>query len=130
MEQSENISQKPGSVLVIEDELFLVEAYRAKFDKEGISVRFITNGSDAIDEIGKEAPRVILLDLMLPGVNGFDILGAIKKNEQWKDVPVIVLSNLSQEKDIGRCAELGAKEFIVKANTKLSDIIQKVKQYL
>jgi CheY-like chemotaxis protein len=131
MSDNNDTSQKLGTVLVIEDELFLVEAYRMKFAKEGVNAQFVTNGAEAVALLTKQGPpSVILLDLLLPEVSGFEVLGAIRKNDQWKDVPVLILSNLSQVKDIERCKELGVVEFIVKANTKINDIVEKVKPYV
>ena len=72
----------------------------------------------------------MLLDLMLPKVNGFEVLSQIRGNEQWKNVPVIILSNLGQQQDIQRGKELGVKEYIVKANIKINDVVEKIKQYL
>lgn len=126
-------SSSPASekkVLVIEDELFLVDAYRAKFEKEGVHAQFVTNGKEAMALLDGDPPGAVLLDLMLPGVSGFDILTSIRQNERWKSVPVLVLSNLSQPKDIKRCEELGITEFVIKANTRINDIVAKVKAQL
>lgn len=123
-----NISKK--KVLVVEDDQFLVKAYEIKLKKEGIEVWVARDGNEAISFLEREKPNIVLLDLMLPGINGFDVLLAIRKNEKWKDVPVIILSNLGQDQDMQRGKELGASEYLVKANTKISDIVEKVKKYL
>lgn len=117
-------------ILVVEDEPFLVDAYRVKFAKEGVPARFVSDGMEALALLRGEPPALVLLDILLPGISGFEILKAIKENERWKNVPVLVLSNLSQPKDVGRCMELGASEFIVKADTKINDIALRVKKYL
>lgn len=118
-------------VFIIEDDDFLVRAYKYIFEKEGISVWVATDGDQAkmyLDE--KPAPRVVLLDLMLPGISGFDILEAIGKNEKWKSVPVIILSNLGQPEDIQRGKDLGAIDYLVKANTDITNIVSRVKEFL
>jgi DNA-binding response OmpR family regulator len=118
------------SVLIIEDDLFLVKAYQVKFQKEGIETKIASDGKEALALLEKEPPAVVLLDLMLPGISGFTVLETIRKNDKWKNVPVLILSNLGQPQDIERGKDLGVKDYIVKANVKISDIVAKVKQWL
>lgn len=118
------------TVLIIEDDLFLVKAYQVKFQKEGIETKIASDGKEALALLEKEPPAVVLLDLMLPGISGFTVLEAIRKNDKWKNVPVLILSNLGQPQDIERGKDLGVKDYIVKANIKISDIVAKVKQWL
>ncbi|MDP3057815.1 MAG: response regulator [bacterium] len=129
---NQNKSGKIGKViLLIEDDALLVKAYEAKFKKEGLNVWIIMNGTEAIKSLEKDPPSLVLLDLMLPGASGFDVLRAIKNNEKWKNIPVVVLTNLGQNQDIERIKEIGeVKEYIIKANMKISDIIEKIKKYL
>ena len=117
-------------VFVVEDDVFLVKAYQIKFEKVGVEVWAVTDGKEALKFLGKDPPNVVLLDLLLPGVSGFDILAEIRKNEKWKNVPVYILTNLSQSEDVERAKALGVEEFLVKANTKINDIVEKVKKYL
>lgn len=122
-------SAQKKNILVIEDDMFLVKAYQVKLEKEGFGVWVATDGKEAIEFLKKDPPALVLLDLMLPYASGFDILNSIKKQDGWKQVPVIVLSNLGQDQDIERAKALGISEYLVKANTKISDIAAKVKSY-
>jgi len=115
---------------VVEDDVFLVKAYQIKLEKEGVEVWIANDGKEALTYLEKdEVPNVVMLDLMLPHMSGFDILAEIRKNPKWKNVPVLILTNLGQPQDMERCRELGVAEYIVKANTKINDVIMKVRQY-
>lgn len=117
--------------MAIEDDKFLIKVYQLKFEKEGFLVRIANDGKEAMDFLEKDdIPDIILLDLMLPVINGFEVLSAIKKKEKWKNIPVIILSNLGQVSDVKKAKDLGAIEYIVKSNSKINDIVEKVKQYL
>jgi len=117
-------------VFVVEDDVFLVKAYQIKLEKEGVEVWIANDGKEALTYLEKdEVPNVVMLDLMLPHMSGFDILAEIRKNPKWKNVPVLILTNLGQPQDMERCRELGVAEYIVKANTKINDVIMKVRQY-
>jgi DNA-binding response OmpR family regulator len=121
---------KQKKVLVIEDDPFLVRAYEIKFKNVGLEADIATNFEEIEAALKRTAPTVILLDLMLPGISGFDILEQIqKKSGDWAKVPVIVVSNLSQPSDIERGKKLGAVEYLVKSNTKFADIAKKVISY-
>jgi len=122
--------EKKKVVFVIEDDLFLVKAYKIKFQKEGAEVWVSTDGKEALSFLEREPPNIVLLDLMLPGLSGFEVLAAIRENERWKNVPVIILTNLGQPQDIERGKQLGIEDYIVKANVKIDDVVKKVKKYL
>ena len=122
--------EKKKVILVVEDDSFLVKAYQVKFEKEGIEVLVATDGKEALAFLEKEPPNVVLLDLMLPILSGFDVLVAIRKNSKWKKVPVLVLSNLGQSEDIKKCQELGIEDYIVKANVRINEVVEKVKKFL
>lgn len=125
----DNQKKEKRTVLVVEDDFFLVQAYQDKFEKEGVNVLTAMDGRTALSFLEKDPPDAVLLDLMLPGVNGFDVLVAIKQNTKWKSVPVIILTNLGQDQDMKRGLSLGANEYIVKANIKISDLVEKIKFY-
>lgn len=119
-------------ILLIEDDVFIQKAYQLKFTKENIRTEAVGNGKQAMEllETRKEKPSVIMLDLMLPFVSGFEILAKITATKEWQHIPVIVLSNLSQETDIEKAKKMGAKAFLVKADIKIDDVVKKVKEYL
>lgn len=132
MPTAKKSAKKKGksTIFIVEDEVLLVKAYQAKFEKEKAEVWIASDGKEALSYLKKDPPNIVLLDLMLPGVSGFDILEAIRKNDKWKKVPVIVLTNLGQLQDVDRCKALGIEEYIIKANSKINDVAEKVKKYL
>ena len=127
---TENQSPTKKTLLVIEDEEFLVKAYKTILEQEDIDVLVARNGDEAIAFLERDPPDLVLLDLMLPGMDGFEVLQALRANEHWKQVPVIVTTNLGQAKDLERTKQLGATDYWVKADTTMDEIIEKVKQYL
>ena len=129
-EAEKDTATKKKIVFVIEDDLFLIQAYQIKLEKEGVEIWTATNGKEALSFFDKGPANIVLLDLMLPGVNGFEFLTALKKNERWKNVPVIVLTNLSQPENMKIAKDLGAVDYIVKAETKINDVMERIKKYL
>lgn len=117
-------------VLVIEDDPFYFNIYKMKLEKEGITAEVALNGEAALIIARKEKPVLIVTDLIMPGKDGFEVLKELKADPILCDVPVIVLSNLSQEEDMRRVKELGAAEYLVKANISIQDVIEKVKGYI
>ena len=117
-------------IFIIEDDPFLVKAYQLKFSQEGYEVLTAMDGKEALSFLDREPAGVVLLDLMLPGASGFDILTAMRGNDRWKDVPVIILSNLGQAQDIAHGKELGAQDYLVKANVVMEEVVERVKKYV
>jgi CheY-like chemotaxis protein len=117
-------------VLVIEDDPFYANIYKMKLKKENIFAEVAVNGDAALLIARKQKPSLILTDLIMPGKDGFQTLKELKEDPALKDIPVVVLSNLSQAEDVQRVMDLGAKEYIVKSNVPIADLIQKIKDYL
>ena len=117
-------------VLIVEDDPFYSNIYKTKLEKENIPAAVVGNGKDAFTSLALEQPKVILLDLVLPEQDGFAILEAIKKDDKIKDIPVVILSNLSDPIDFKRTQQLGAKEYLVKANVSLQEVVDKVRKYI
>tara|TARA_B100000745_G_scaffold294310_1_gene237153 strand:+ start:11314 stop:11697 length:384 start_codon:yes stop_codon:yes gene_type:complete len=118
--------ESPLKLLVVEDEPFLRDLLLMKFNNENVNVTYTDQGEDALRLAQEERPAAILLDLVLPGMSGFEILHKLKESEETKDMPVIVLSNLGQESDIDRCVEAGAAKVLVKAHSSPAAIIATV----
>jgi len=116
--------------LVIEDDRFLLKAYEIKFNKEGLGVITASDGITGLELAKKEKPNLIILDLMLPKMNGFEFLKKIKSDDELKNIPVVALSNLGQRNDYDRTISLGAKEYFIKTNYTLEEIAEKIKRYL
>lgn len=121
---------KPRKILVVEDETFLVKIYSVKLKKEGFDVAIATDGEEAVKLAAELKPDLILLDLILPKLNGFEALERMRQNPVNKTTPVLVLSNLGQEEDIKRAEGLGATDYLVKANFSIQDIVAKIKEVL
>lgn len=120
-------NQKP-KVLMIEEDRFLRKVYRDKFSQLGFEFLEATNGEEGLNKVIYEKPNVVILDLMLPKKNGFDVLIDIKRNKNTQTIPVIILSNLGQESDIKRGLSLGAEDYLVKPEVSLSEVVNRVKE--
>ena len=117
-------------VLVVEDDKFLRELFVKKLFTEGFEVKNSVDAQGAFEILEQEKPDIILLDLILPGIDGFEILGKIKADQSLAAIPVLILSNLGQQEDIDRAMSLGAYDFLVKANFTLDEIVERVKKVL
>jgi two-component system, OmpR family, alkaline phosphatase synthesis response regulator PhoP len=113
-------------VLVIEDDVFLQNLEVSNLEKNGFEVVPVSTGEEAMKKIHEPNIDIILLDIVLPDFDGFEILKKIKTDKLLKNIPVIIFSNLSDEKDIEKGRELGANEFLVKSNFTLGELIQKI----
>ena len=117
-------------VLIIEDDPFLLRMYAEKFEIEGFAVYVADDGQKGIRVAHKELPDIVLLDIILPKVTGFDVLKELKSSDETKNIPIILLTNLSQRDDIDRGMELGASDYLIKAHFMPSEVVDKVKQIL
>lgn len=126
-----NLQQNTAiKILIIEDDKFLKEILAKKFIKEGMNIIQTETAEKALELLKTEPPQIILLDLLLPGMHGFELLKNLKKDPAVSHIPVIILSNFSEEKDIQTAISLGAKDFLVKALSTPDEIIKKVKDIL
>ncbi|MFA6271807.1 MAG: response regulator [Patescibacteria group bacterium] len=117
-------------ILLIEDDKMLLEMYTAKFTREGFEIATAENGSDGLKAARDTKPDMILLDIIMPKLDGFATLKEIRKDENIKDVPVILLTNLGQDQDIQKGKDLGADDYFVKANHTPTEIVEKVQELL
>lgn len=118
-------------ILIIEDDKFIQGMMYKKFQADGFEVLTALNSVEAFNILNQsQIPDLIVLDLLLPGVDGFEILKNLGENENFKKIPVLVFSNLSEAKDVKRAVSLGAKDFLVKANFTLDELVARVKDLL
>lgn len=117
-------------ILIIEDDNFLRDLISRKLIKEGFDVIEALDGEEGIRKVKEKKPDLILLDLILPTLDGFEVLSKIKKDTEIKELPVLILSNLGQKDEIERGLQLGAVDYLVKANFTPSEIVGKVKEIL
>jgi DNA-binding response OmpR family regulator len=128
-------AKKPESltgykVLWVEDDTYLSDIISRKLANEGCIFTHAKTGEEAIEFLKKDVPDIVLLDILLPGINGFEVLEAMKKEEKWKSVPVILTSNLGQKEDVLKGEKLGAEKFLVKATVTLDEIIVETRKVL
>lgn len=119
-----------SNILIVEDDQMLVEIYQKKFSSDGYQVETANSGAEAIKKITKNKPDLVLLDLVMPEEDGFEVLRKVKQNPLTKDVRIIVFSNLSQEEDKEEAAALGAEGFITKSDFTPQEIVEKVREIL
>ncbi|TSC76796.1 MAG: response regulator receiver protein [Parcubacteria group bacterium Gr01-1014_29] len=119
-----------NKILIVEDEEFLIRALKDNLEAEGYTIDTAMNGDEAIERIKKEQPNLILLDLLMPKRDGFYVLEEVKKNPEWRLIPVIVLSNLGGDAEIKKAIEMGADDYFVKSQHPIEEVIEKVKEYL
>lgn len=117
-------------ILIIEDDKFLRELITQKVSGEGYEVVVASDGEEGLRMVKEEKPSLILLDLILPAVDGFEVLRQIKAAEEIKHIPVIILSNLGQKEDIDKGVSLGAKDYMIKAHFTPGEITKKIKEIL
>lgn len=122
--------EKEISVLIVEDDVFLAGIYQKKFEMEGFRVFLANNGEKGLTETKKRKPSVVLLDILLPKMDGFAVLEALKKDAEVKNIPVILLTNLGQKDDVERGIEQGAEDYLIKIHFKPSEVVDKVRKVL
>ena len=121
---------KTVNVLLVEDDAFLANIYKTKFEMEGFKVHLAENGEIGLKEAKKKNPDVILLDILLPKMDGFTVLEHLKEDDELKSIPVILLTNLGQKDDVEKGLALGAADYLIKAHFKPSETVDKVKKVL
>jgi DNA-binding response OmpR family regulator len=118
-------------ILLIEDDPMITRMYQRKLEGEGFKVTLAFNGEEGLAAIKNEKPNIILLDIMMPKMNGIDTLKAIKADLSIKDIPVVMLTNLGDRpEDVQKCKEFGANDYWVKANVSLKDVVEGIKKIL
>lgn len=120
--------EEKTKILIVEDEAMIVDMYRMRLEAEGYEVLTTDKGSEALALAEEKKPAVILLDVILPEVDGFAVLQSLKNNFATHDIPVLMLTNLSQESDIERATTIGVSDYFVKAQHTPSEILQKIRE--
>ena len=117
-------------VLLVEDDVFLAGIYQKKFEMEGYKISTAGDGEKGLADAKKKKPSIILLDILLPKMDGFTVLKNLKADAATKDIPVILLTNLGQKDDVEKGLSAGAADYLIKAHFKPSEIVDKVKKVL
>lgn len=116
------------SILLVEDDEFLAELYATKLNLEGYKVYLATDGVKGLKMAKEKLPHLILLDILLPKLDGFGVLSALKKDPSTKAIPVILLTNLSQRNEVKKGLALGAQDYLIKAHFMPSEVVAKIKR--
>ncbi len=123
-------AKRTALLLVAEDDQFYANLYRTKLEKEGFGVVTAANGKETLELLKQHSPNLIILDLVMPEMDGFEVLKKIKEEKNLRDVPVIILSNLGQQEDIDRAQALGVFKYIVKSNVSIHQMVESVEEAL
>lgn len=119
--------EQKKTILLVEDDPFLSDMYVTKFTESGYDIKPAMDGQQGLELLnGGFRPDMALLDIVMPKMDGIELLTAVKKDEKLKDIPVVLLTNLGQESDIQRGMELGALDYLVKAHFTPSEVVKKV----
>jgi len=121
---------KKTNILIVEDDKFLAGMYVTKLDLEGFTVSLANDGEKGLKLATEEKPDVILLDIILPKMSGFDVLKDLKDDPQTKDIPVVLLTNLGQRDDVQKGLDLGAVDYLIKAHFMPSEVVEKIKKII
>jgi CheY-like chemotaxis protein len=120
----------PRSVFIIEDDQFLSSILRTRLERDGVVCEQALDGEEALARLASTKPGVIVLDLIMPKISGFEVLQSIALDPRLKKVPVVILTNLAQDEDIAKAKELGAKEYFVKVRSSVDDLVTRIESYL
>lgn len=121
---------KEKKILVGEDDKNYSNIFRLKLEKEGYIVFIAGNGKEVLEIAKREEPHLILLDIIMPIQNGFDTLKILKSDANLLHIPVIMVSNLGQDEDVKKAQKLGASDYLIKANTSIQEMVERVKNYI
>ncbi|QQS39466.1 response regulator [Candidatus Woesebacteria bacterium] len=117
-------------ILVVEDDKSLLKAYEFTLSSKGFEVRLAENGQVALDILASYIPDIIILDLVMPIMDGFTLLVKIKENADLKNIPVLVVTNLAQSEDILKAMKMGASDYLIKTDFSTRDLVEKIGEYV
>lgn len=124
------MSDPKAKILIIEDDRYISKMYQLKLSLEGYDVQVSENGRQGVDKVKEFMPDIILLDILMPELDGFEVLKIVKSEDTTKDIPVLIMSNLGQEDHIQKGMQLGAIGYIVKSQYTPSKVVDKIKETL
>ena len=120
----------PIKILLIEDDPFLLSMYSIKFEAEGFVVVSADDGEKGLEAAKKTDSDIILLDILMPKMNGFEVLEKLKEDERTRKIPIILLTNLNQKDEIEKGLILGADDYLIKAHFMPSEVVTRIKKIL
>ncbi len=124
------MAENKKNILLVEDDKFLSEMYVTKLIENGFDVETAGDGEAALEKIKEKKPDLVLLDIVLPKVDGFEVLRVIKNDESTRDIIVIALTNLGQKEEVEKGLKLGADNYVIKAHFTPTEVVARVKKLL
>ena len=124
------MDDKKKKILLVEDDEALAQVYTSRLKIEGFDTHWVSNGEEALSETIKYKPDLILLDVMMPKISGFDVLDILRNTQETRDIRVIMLTALSQPKDKERAETLGVNDYLVKSQVVIGDVVERVRFHL
>ena len=124
------MNEQKKKILLVEDDMALAAVYRSRLEIEGFDVREVHNGEDALSATVEYRPDLILLDVMMPKISGFDVLDILRNTPETANVRIVMLTALSQPKDKERAESLGVDDYLVKSQVVIGDVVARVKHHL
>ena len=124
------MNEQKKKILLVEDDMALAAVYRSRLEIEGFDVREVHNGEDALSATVDYHPDLILLDIMMPKISGFDVLDILRNTPETANVRIVMLTALSQPKDKERAESLGVDDYLVKSQVVIGDVVARVKHHL
>ncbi len=121
---------KQKMILIVEDDDNLASVYETRLQAEGFATKRVPNGEDALQAALASKPDLILLDVMMPKVSGFDVLDILRNTPETAEVKVIMLTALSQESDKEKAKSLGVNEYLIKSQVVIADVVDRIKEHL
>jgi DNA-binding response OmpR family regulator len=118
-----------AKILLVEDDPLLIDIYTTKLKQVGFELELQEDGSDVLSHAQKSQPDLILLDIVLPHTDGWEVLQKLQQEETTKDIPIFVLSNLGQKEEIEKGLRLGAKKYLIKAHYTPSEVVGEIEQF-
>lgn len=118
------------NILIIEDDKFLAKMLGRMLEASNYQTELAATGNEGLAKAAAGRADLILLDIMLPDIDGFDVLAKIKSDEKTKKIPVVIISNLGQPEDVAQGKKLGAADYLVKSDLSLDEVVEKVRQQL
>ncbi|HOX10946.1 MAG TPA: response regulator transcription factor [Candidatus Moranbacteria bacterium] len=124
------MTDEKKKILVVEDDIFISDIYQVKFTQEGFEVAIAVNGLEALKILDNFRPDIILLDIIMPQMDGIETLKKIKNNDKWKNIPIIMLTNISEKEKVEESEEMGVNDYLVKSQFTPSEVVGKVNALL
>lgn len=118
------------NIVLVEDDPFLIDIYTLKIKEAGFDVKAVEDGGRALSVLEKEKPDLLLLDIVLPNYDGWEILKKVREKKEFQSLPVIILSNLGQKQEVEKGLNLGAVKYLIKAHYTPTEVVEEIKKIL